>query len=159
MGNGAVPRLLAAAAALVALSLPGQASAATPAPAPKLPAKAAILTVLNTGQRLYGRNADKELPIASTTKLMTALVTLQHASLNDVFTDPNFHFAAVDSQIYLNPGERMSVHDLMVAMLVPSADDAAEDLAYNVGGHSVAHFVAMMNQQARKLGLTHTHYS
>jgi D-alanyl-D-alanine carboxypeptidase (penicillin-binding protein 5/6) len=159
MGNGAVPRLLAAAAALVALGLPGQATAATPAPAPKLPAKAAILTVLNTGQRLYGLNADEELPIASTTKLMTALVTLQHASLTDVFTEPNFHFAAVDSQIYLAPGERMSVHDLMVAMLVPSADDAAKDLAYNVGGHSVAHFIAMMNQGAHKLGLTHTHYS
>jgi D-alanyl-D-alanine carboxypeptidase (penicillin-binding protein 5/6) len=47
----------------------------------------------------------------------------------------------------------------MIAMLVPSADDAAEDLAYNVGGHSVARFIAMMNQGARKLGLTHTHYS
>jgi D-alanyl-D-alanine carboxypeptidase (penicillin-binding protein 5/6) len=159
MGNGAVPRLLAVAAALLALTLPGQASAATPAPPPKLPAKAAILTVLNTGQRLYGLNADKELPIASTTKLMTALVTLQHASLNEVFTEPNFHFAAVDSQIYLSPGERMSVHDLMIAMLVPSADDAAEDLAYNVGGHSVSRFIAMMNRGARKLGLTHTHYS
>jgi D-alanyl-D-alanine carboxypeptidase (penicillin-binding protein 5/6) len=47
----------------------------------------------------------------------------------------------------------------MTAMLVPSADDAADDLAYNVGGHSVARFIAMMNQGARKLGLTHTHYS
>ncbi|MGN6166664.1 MAG: D-alanyl-D-alanine carboxypeptidase family protein [Solirubrobacteraceae bacterium] len=159
MDNGAVLRLLALAAALLALCLPAPASAAAPAPPPKLPAKAAIVTVLNSGQRIYRLNAEKQLPVASTTKLMTALLTLEHASLNDVFTEPNFHFAAADSQIYLVPGERMSVHDLLVAMLVPSADDAAEDLAYNVGGHSVPRFIAMMNRSARKLGLTHTHYS
>src|SRR5262245_26327181 len=113
MGNGAVPRLLAVAAALFPLTFAAQAGASPPAPPPKLPAKAAILAVLNTGQRLYGLNADKELPIASVTKLMTALVTLERASLRQVFTEPNFHFAATDSQIYLVPGERMSVHDLM----------------------------------------------
>ena len=53
----------------------------------------------------------------------------------------------------------MSVHDLLLAMLLPSADDAAEDLAYNVGHGSVARFVAMMNRRARQLGLDHTHYS
>ncbi|HZO78310.1 MAG TPA: D-alanyl-D-alanine carboxypeptidase family protein [Solirubrobacteraceae bacterium] len=159
MGNGAVPRPLAVAAAFLALALPAQAGAATPAPPPKLPARAAIVTVLNTGQRLYGLNAEQELAIASTTKLMTALQTFEHASLQQTFTEPNFHFAPDDSQIYLTPGERMSVHDLMVAMLLPSADDAAKDLAYNVGGGSVSRFVAMMNHGARKLGLTHTHYS
>ena len=55
-----------------------------------------------------------------------------------------------DSQIGLIPGERMTVHDLLVALLLPSADDAAEDLAYNVGGGSVARFVAMMNADARR---------
>lgn len=159
MGNSAVTRLLAVAAALFPLALAAPASAATPAAPPKLPAKAAILTVLNTGQQLYGLNPTQELPIASTTKLMTALQTLEHASLGQVFTEPDYHFAADDSQIYLAPGERMSVHDLMTAMLLPSADDAAEDLAYNVGGHSVVRFIAMMNQGARALGLTHTHYS
>ncbi len=53
----------------------------------------------------------------------------------------------------------MSVHDLLLALMLPSADDAAEDLAYNVGHHSVARFVAMMNAEARALGLRHTHYS
>lgn len=159
MGNRAVTRLLAVAAALLPLGLAARATASTEAPPPKLPAKAAILTVLNTGQRLYGLNAQKELPIASTTKLMTALQVLEHASLGEVVADPDYHFAAADSQIYLVPGERMSVHDLMIAMLVPSADDAAQDLAYNIGGHSVTRFIAMMNQGARKLGLTHTHYS
>ena len=62
-----------------------------------------------------------------------------------MFADPNYYPAASDSQIGLVPGERMSVHDLLLALLLPSADDAAEDLAYNVGHGSVARFVAMMN--------------
>jgi D-alanyl-D-alanine carboxypeptidase (penicillin-binding protein 5/6) len=76
-----------------------------------------------------------------------------------VFTDPNFFLPAQDSQIHLVPGERMSVHDLLIALMLPSADDAAEDLAYNVGHGSVSRFVAMMNARARELHLTHTHYT
>ncbi len=168
MGNGAVSRPLAvhamlrlAAVAIATAILASPAAAATPSvpPPPTLPAKAAVLTVLPTGQTLYRFNAGRELSIASTTKLMTALQVFEHASLNTIVTEPNYHFAPADSQIYLAPGERMSIHDLMVAMLLPSADDAAEDLAYNVGGGSVQRFIGMMNQGARALDLDHTHYS
>ena len=171
MGNGALsrPRAARAAFALLGLAaatifiaaLASAAGAAQPRvpPPPQLPAKAAALTVLGTGQQLYGLNSSAERPIASTTKLMTALQVLTHASLSKIVTEPNFHFAADDSQIYLSPGERMSIHDLMIAMLLPSADDAAEDLAYNVGGGSLQRFIAMMNQGARALHLDHTHYS
>jgi serine-type D-Ala-D-Ala carboxypeptidase (penicillin-binding protein 5/6) len=134
------------------------AAAAAGAP-PSLPVRAAALIEESTGQQLYGRNADARLAIASTTKLMTALVTLHHARLGQVFTDPNYYPASDDSQIGLVPGERMSVHDLLIAMMLPSADDAAEDLAFNVGHGSVARFEAMMNAQARELRLTHTHYT
>jgi len=75
-----------------------------------------------------------------------------------VFTAPNYYAPSVASQIGLRPGERMSVHDLLLALLLPSADDAAEDLAHNVGG-SVGTFIGMMNARARELGLTRTHYS
>src|SRR6201999_4620723 len=93
-------------------------------------------------------------------KLMTALVVLEHVhKLSTVFTQNDYTAASVDSQIGLEPGERMSVHDLLLAMMLPSADDAAEDLAYNVGHGSVARFVAMMNARARELHLTHTHYT
>jgi D-alanyl-D-alanine carboxypeptidase (penicillin-binding protein 5/6) len=126
---------------------------------PALSAKAAILVAPATGQKLYGLDAGAELPIASTTKLMTALVTLEHTRLGKVVADPDYHPAPVDSQIGLVPGERMSVHDLLLAMLLPSADDAAEDLAYNVGHGSVARFVRMMNRRAHQLGISHTHYS
>ena len=76
-----------------------------------------------------------------------------------MFTQNDYDPAAADSQIGLVPGERMSVHDLLLALMLPSADDAAEDLAYNVGGGSIPRFVAMMNAEAAHLGLTHTHYS
>ncbi len=128
-------------------------------PPPPLGVRAAALIEEGSGQQLYGQNSSDELAIASTTKLMTALVTLEHVPLSRVFADPNYYPASEDSQIDLEPGERMSVHDLLIAMLLPSADDAAEDLAYNVGHRSVGRFLGMMNTRARQLGLTHTHYS
>jgi len=129
----------------------------TPA-APPLAVRAAALIEESSGDELYGQSSNAELAIASTTKLMTALITLEHTRLSRVFADPNYHPAAEDSQIGLEPGERMSVHDLLLAMLLPSADDAAVDLAYNVGHGSVSRFLGMMNAQARRLGLTHTQY-
>ena len=114
-----------------------RARAAAPASAharPALSVRAAILVAASTGQRLYGVNAERELPIASTTKLMTALITLEHVRhWSQMFTEPDYYASPADSQIGLPPGERMSVHDLLLALMLPSADDAAEDLAYNVG--------------------------
>jgi len=142
-------------------AVPAPASAArrtTPAP-PALGVRAAALIEQSSGDQLYGQNSGAELAIASTTKLMTALITLEHTRLSSVFADPDYHPAAQDSQIDLAPGERMSVHDLLLAMLLPSADDAAVDLAYNVGHGSVSRFLAMMNARARRLGLRDTHYT
>jgi D-alanyl-D-alanine carboxypeptidase (penicillin-binding protein 5/6) len=127
---------------------------------PRLAATASALYAPATGQMLEGVNGNREVAIASTTKLMTALVVLQHVgNLDTVFTYPDYRQAADDSQIGLEPGEKMTVHDLLIAMMLPSADDAAEDLAYNVGHGSVGRFVAMMNAEARRLGLTRTHYT
>ena len=137
-----------------------QAHPRTPAAPAGLPVSAAALYAPQTGQFLYSANLDREVAIASTTKLMTALITLQHVHrLSTVFAQNDWYPAAADSQLGLVPGERMSVHDLLLAMMLPSDDDAAEDLADNVGHGSVARFVAMMNAEARRLGLRHTHYS
>jgi serine-type D-Ala-D-Ala carboxypeptidase (penicillin-binding protein 5/6) len=152
-------RAIAAAACAAGLLSLAPAGAAAQSP-PALSATAAALYAPQTGQMLYAVNANRRVPIASTTKLMTALITLQHVHrLSTMFTQNDWSPAAVDSQIGLVPGERMSVHDLLLALMLPSADDAAEDLAYNVGQGSVARFVGMMNAEARKLGLRHTHYS
>jgi len=151
------PILVALCAAGALLILPGSSLAGSP---PKLSVRAAILVDPSTGQELYGADATRELPIASTTKLMTALLTLEHVRLlGRVFAQNDYRPASVDSQIGLAPGERMSVHDLLLALLLPSADDAAEDLAYNIGHHSVGRFIGMMNARARELGLRETHYS
>jgi D-alanyl-D-alanine carboxypeptidase (penicillin-binding protein 5/6) len=152
-------RLLGLFAGLVTLGVVAIPSAAA-LPPPSLSVTGASLTVAATGQRLYGVNADRKLLIASTTKMMTALVVFQHVSdLSRTFTMPNWRASSVDSQIGLEPGEKMSVSDLMLAMLLPSADDAAYDLAYNVGDGSIARFVADMNADAASLGLTHTRYA
>ncbi len=166
---GAVPGaacLLATCAtcAMCAAGAAGAAGAQSASPAARGPvldgARAAALLEESTGKQLYGMSAHAELAIASTTKLMTALVTLDHVhDLGRVFAQNDYYPASADSQIGLAPGERMSVRDLIYAMLLPSADDAAEDLAFNVGGGSVARFVAMMNLRARQLGLSETHYS
>jgi serine-type D-Ala-D-Ala carboxypeptidase (penicillin-binding protein 5/6) len=146
-----------AALAAAILMLPARAGAVK---GPQLSVRAAALIEESTGQPLYGSSARSEVAIASTTKLMTALVTLERVHrLGTEFVQNNYVPAPVDSQIGLVPGQRMSVHDLLIALLLPSADDAAEDLAYNVGRGSVARFVSMMNIRAHQLGLRHTHYS
>ena len=140
----------------VAHAAPASASAQTPGAG----ARTAALIEAGSGEQLYGRGANSREAIASATKLMTALVTLEHVHrLGVMFAQNGYRSAAEDSQIGLVPGERMSVHDLMIALMLPSADDAAEDLAFNVGHGSVARFVGMMNARARQLGLVHTHYS
>jgi D-alanyl-D-alanine carboxypeptidase (penicillin-binding protein 5/6) len=144
-------------AALVAVLAPATARAVAP---PRLAVTSAALIDQATGRQLYGLSPQSTRAIASTTKIMTALIVLEHVKhLGEQFTQNDYRAAPADSQIGLLPGERMSVHDLLEALLLPSADDAAEDLAYNVGGHSVGRFVGMMNARARELGLTHTHYS
>jgi D-alanyl-D-alanine carboxypeptidase (penicillin-binding protein 5/6) len=151
-------------AAACGLGLWGVAPAVAEAPSspapPALSVSAAALYAPATHQLLYAVNANKRVAIASTTKLMTALVVLQQVhKLSTIFTQNDYTAAAVDSQIGLEPGERMSVHDLLLALMLPSADDAAEDLAFNVGHGSVARFVQMMNAEAQRLGLRNTHYT
>jgi D-alanyl-D-alanine carboxypeptidase (penicillin-binding protein 5/6) len=149
--------LTAAIASVAALSIPVASALAT---GPNLSVTAASLTDPTTGQQLYGFNPNAKEAIASTTKLMTALITLQHVgNLNTIFTQMNFRPQPADSQIGLVPGQKMSAYDLLIALLLPSADDAAMDLAYNVGHHSVRRFVKMMNAEAVALHLTRTHYA
>ena len=148
------------AACLAAVLLCAAPALAAQPPAPVLPVTGASLIVASTDQQLWSENGDSELAIASTTKLMTVLLTLQQVkNLNTVFTQGPWEDQPGDSQIGLTPGEKMTVRDLVIAALVPSADDAAWDLAYNLGDGSIPRFVAMMNAEAKTLGLTHTHYT
>jgi D-alanyl-D-alanine carboxypeptidase (penicillin-binding protein 5/6) len=151
-------RAIAGPLAALAVLLGSAPAAAAQGPPPQVGAPSAIVIDAKTGEKLYGVNPDDERAIASTTKLMTALLTLEKADPDDVFAMPPYAISPVESQLGLRTGERMTVQDLMRAMMLPSANDAAYDLAVNIGG-SKDGFVRLMNQRARQLGLEDTHYS
>ena len=111
-----------------------------------------------TGDQLYGKDPREERPIASATKLMTALLTLERADLDDVFTAAPYSASPVESKIGLMPGERMTVRDLLTALVLESANDAAVTLAEGVAGSREA-FVREMNRRAVALGLRDTSYA
>jgi D-alanyl-D-alanine carboxypeptidase (penicillin-binding protein 5/6) len=123
-----------------------------------LESRAALLVDASDGHVLYQRNARSRRPIASATKLMTALVALEELPLRRSLRAAPYSPGPLESQIHLQPGERMTVIDLMRALLLASANDAAETLARGAAG-SVSDFVGQMNERARELGLSSTHYS
>jgi D-alanyl-D-alanine carboxypeptidase (penicillin-binding protein 5/6) len=150
------PRRLIGAAACAAALIPC-ATAARAAP-PAITAPEAILVEPQTQDVVYAKHANMRRPIASTTKLMTALLTLEHARLNDVFTASPYSAAPGESLMGLRAGERLTVADLLRGLLIVSANDAAVTLANDVAGSQKA-FVRMMNRRARELGLRDTHYA
>ena len=145
-------------AAAIACAAAAASASASTAP-PSLDSTAAIVTDANSGQVLFSQHGHSRREIGSTTKLMTAYLVLARAKSSDVFTAPAYNPGPAEVVIGLHKGERMTVHDLLRALLLPSANDAAYDLAYNVGNGSVSRFVRMMNRQAKRLGLRHTHYA
>ena len=145
------PRLLASLAAVV-LAAP---AAAAP---PEITARAALVENGATGEVLFRYRDRARVPIASITKLMTALVAVERSSPHSLMTVPADAPYVGGSTARLRPGERLTVRDLLEAALVQSANDAAYTLAVNVGRGSVERFVALMNARARQLGLTGTHF-
>ncbi|HEX7299080.1 MAG TPA: D-alanyl-D-alanine carboxypeptidase family protein [Solirubrobacteraceae bacterium] len=156
-----IARVRLAAAALLAVGIVAGLSLARPpraAAAPVVRAPAAILVEPATGDVVFERQAARPRPVASTTKLMTALVTLERSRLSRVLTAVRYRGAPAESVIGLRAGERLSVADLLRGLLLASANDAAATLAARVAGSERA-FVALMNRRARQLGLRHTHYA
>jgi serine-type D-Ala-D-Ala carboxypeptidase (penicillin-binding protein 5/6) len=147
-------RRFALLATLLAVLLSGVAAASPP------PVEAEAYYVQNAadGEVLAMRDERERVPIASITKLMTALVVLERASPKELVTVSSDSAAIGESTINLVPGERISVGDLLRAALIQSANDAAHALATHVGRGSVTRFVALMNRRARELGLADTHF-
>jgi D-alanyl-D-alanine carboxypeptidase (penicillin-binding protein 5/6) len=142
-------------AALLAWA-PG-AGAASPACPPEVTAPSAIVIEVSTGSIACARDAESRRPIASTTKLMTALLTLERAKPGDTFRTSAYRPSAGESVVGLLPGERMKVRDLLKGLLGQSGNDAAMALASGVAG-SERGFVRLMNRRAKQLDLTSTHY-
>ena len=143
----------------IAVSLVALAPAAQASPPPPVQARAYILVNPATGEVLAARRPDRRLPMASTTKLMTAIVTLERARLDDVVTVPRLAAAAGGSTSGLVPGERLSVSTLLTGLMIASGNDASIALAYHVGRGSEPRFVSMMNRTAARLGLANTHFA
>jgi len=137
---------------------PSTARASTVAPAPALEAPEAILVEPNTDTVIYALHPNRRVAIASTTKLMTAYVTLEDESLAARLVEQPYRATAGQSLAGLPAGASYSVADLLRAMLLPSGNDVAHTLAIDVG-HKIAHFIVLMNAAAAQLGLTDTHYS
>jgi D-alanyl-D-alanine carboxypeptidase (penicillin-binding protein 5/6) len=152
--------LLAAVALVAAFAAPVQAStvdASADAKPPRVAASAWYLVGAD-GELLAKRNEAEQRPIASITKLMTALVVVEQADLSDVVTVTPYAAGPLESTALLRSGERLTVADLLRAMLIPSANDAAHMLALHAGGGSIDRFVALMNRKAQKLGLDDTSF-
>lgn len=135
----------------------GPMPAAYAAQAALVTAPSAILLDGLTGKAIYSKSAHVRRPQASTTKIMTAIVVLDKLNLNDVVVISKKVEAVQPSKLYLKGGERYYVKDLIYAILLKSANDAAEALAIHVGG-SVAGFSEMMNRRARSLGAKNTQF-
>jgi len=148
-------RAVVVAAAALALAVP--ALAAGPAP-PQVSGREWLVENGVTGEVLLAHNARGREPIASLTKLMTVLLTLEHAKLNSVVTVSPQAAAVGESSAGLVAGEKLTVRQLLDGALVASANDAADALASYVGHGSETRFVAMMNARARQLGLRSSHY-
>jgi len=145
----------AAVTVVVALAIPTTA-AARDCP-DSINAPNAIVLETSTGDVACERGADARRPVGSAVKLMTALLTLERADLDDRFRASDYRPAPYESQIGLLPRERMTVRDLLKGLLVESGNDAAMALANGVAGSERA-FVRLMNRRARDLELTNTRY-
>ncbi len=152
-------------ASTVSLSL---ASADSPLPVmasaveENLHAKSAVLIDMGTKQVLLSKNPDERLPIASVTKLMTMLLALEaieagRISLDEMVIASPHACSYGGSQIYLEPGEQFTVKEMLMAISIKSANDAAVALAEHVAGSESA-FVAAMNQRAQELNMQNTHF-
>jgi serine-type D-Ala-D-Ala carboxypeptidase (penicillin-binding protein 5/6) len=141
-----------------------------PMPPPPITANAVYVTDISTGTELFAQNADESLPPASLTKIVSALVVLERANLDDsieILKDDLV--SAEESQVGLMEGDRLTVRDLLHGMLIPSGNDATLALARYVGTsalgdgasseQAVAKFVSMMNDKAAELGATASHFA
>jgi serine-type D-Ala-D-Ala carboxypeptidase (penicillin-binding protein 5/6) len=125
--------------------------------APVIDAEAALIVDMKNGMILYEKNIHKELPIASLTKLMTAIIVIEENNPKEVVTISKQASKTEGSRIWLATGEKITVENLLLASLIHSANDAAMALAeYN--SENVENFVNKMNKRTKELGIYSTHF-
>lgn len=120
-------------------------------------AEAAALIDVTTGVILYSKMGDKQMRIASLTKVMTAIVAIEQGKLSDAVTVSKRAAGKEGSSIYLKQGEQMSLQYLLYGLMLRSGNDAATAIAENVGGTEEG-FAYLMNEKAQMLGMEHSHF-
>ena len=120
-------------------------------------AKSAILYEINTGEILYEKNANEKRPIASTTKIMTALLVIENGNPDHIVEIKTEQVGIEGTSLYLKEGEKISVKNLLYGLMLKSGNDAAEALAAYIAGN-VPDFVSMMNEKAKSLGMENTNF-
>lgn len=125
---------------------------------PTVSADAAVLLEAESGQVIYSKNAESVHSMASTTKIMTALVALESAPLDRIVITSEKAVGVEGSSIYLNKQERLTMEDLLYALMLQSANDAATAIAIDIAG-SETEFVSLMNAKAEELELENTHFA
>ncbi|MFD0958772.1 D-alanyl-D-alanine carboxypeptidase family protein [Paenibacillus chungangensis] len=123
----------------------------------KTKAKAAALIDVTSGRLLYSYNGDEELRIASLTKIMTAIVAIEHSDIRDTVKVSKRAVGKEGSSIYLQLNEEMSLSNMLFGLMLRSGNDAATAIAEHVGGTEEG-FVYLMNEKAAFLGLAHTQF-
>ncbi len=120
-------------------------------------ARAYALYCVNNGELLLSENPDERLPIASTTKIMTTLLTLEEAEKDNRVVEFTDEMSAEGSSMYLKPGEQVRLYDLAVGMMMQSGNDAANAAAISIAG-SAEKFADLMNRKAEEIGMKNTHF-
>ncbi|MDR1599027.1 MAG: D-alanyl-D-alanine carboxypeptidase [Oscillospiraceae bacterium] len=157
-------RLLAAALfvrALMVYNGVGAASASEldAAPAAALSsAKAAYVLEMGTGRTLFSWNAGEKLPMASTTKVMTALLALEMGDMSDMVTASRNAYGIPGTSIYLQIGESLTLREMLLGLMLASGNDAAVAIAEHIGG-SVDGFLTLMNERAEQIGAYDTRFN
>ena len=125
---------------------------------PSVSAVSACIIECDSGDTVYEKNSTKKMPMASTTKIMTAIIAIENSPLKKIVTVSSEAVGVEGSSIYLCENERLTTEELLYALMLESANDAACALAIEVGG-SIENFVDMMNDKATNLGLYNTHFT
>lgn len=123
----------------------------------QLYARSAVLMDANNGRILFEKNGTEQLPMASTTKIMTLLITLENANPENTVTISSYASSMPEVKLHIREGEQYRLKDLCYSLMLESHNDSAVAIAEHVGG-SVEAFAAMMNQKARDLGCYHTYF-
>lgn len=124
---------------------------------PNINARIAVAYDRKSGKVIYGKNENKRTAMASTTKIMTAIVLIENADLNQTITVSAKAAGTGGSRLGLKHNDKITMKDLLYGLMLKSGNDAAVAIAENVGG-SIEKFADLMNEEAKKIGLDNTHY-